>query len=152
MIHGLWTNSAATFCNQLTRDLMAGNDDFVSGQPYDNNLRGKYSYMINCSFYLNFFLWILSILLMFGTVDWTFLEFNNYLEIYKIKHSFLKWNCIYYRPEDLIKRNLTQYVHSLWRSLGRKKNYSVLWLSWNNVLVKLLGQDSENKHPAPASL
>lgn len=152
MIHGLWTNSAATFCNQLTRDLMAGNDDFVSGQPYDNNLRGKYSYMINCSFYLNFFLWILSILLMFGTVDWTFLKFNNYLEIYKIKHSFLKWNCIYYRPEDLIKRNLTQYVHSLWRFLGRKKNYSVLWLSWNNVVVKLLGQDSENKHPAPASL
>lgn len=89
MIHGFWTNSAAIFCNQLTRDLMAGNDDFVSGQPYDNNLRGKYSYMINCSFYLNFFLWILSILLMFGTVDWTFLKFNNYLEIYKIKH-FLK--------------------------------------------------------------
>lgn len=61
--------AAATFCNQLTRDLMAGKDDFVSGQPYNIvDLRGKYSYMINCSFYF-FFRWILSILMMFGTVD-----------------------------------------------------------------------------------
>lgn len=65
----LW-NMAYEPIMQLTRDLMAGNNDFVSGQPHIIvDLRGKYSYMIYCSFYLNFFLWIFSILQVFGTVD-----------------------------------------------------------------------------------